>query len=245
MFVDAFCTREDGAVRISADQGSRFAKDVAGDHNFIHDPDSRRFCVPGDLLASLVLGHYGLSERMHFGFREMVGADEPLHFPREAQAAFDITDGNGKVVLHVERGGDTLTDAHAVEAFIRRYVAFSGQTFPHYLKPLMAEHGVMFNPQRPLVIYDSMGFDLRTLDIDEPELEFLGGHLEASGKRADVAFEFRIAADGRGVGTGSKRLVMSGLRPYDGERMDAFVETFSRRKAAYEAGGVPDAVQGR
>lgn len=235
MFLDAYYTGEGGTIRISAEQGSRFAKDVAGDHNYIHDPGSSRFCVPGDLLASLVLGHYGLSERMSFGFRGMVGADVPLRFPGDAGESFDIADDAGKVYLHVERSGATVTDPEAVEGFIRRYVAFSGRTFPHYLKPLMAEHGVMFNPDRPLVIYDSMGFALDDLQFGEPALEFVGGSLEPGPKRGEVVFEFRIVSGGRTVGTGSKRLVMSGLRPYDAGRMDAFVEEFTRRKRAYEA----------
>lgn len=234
MFLDAYYTGDDGAIRISADQGSRFAKEVAGDYNPLHDRGSSRFCVPGDLLASLVLAHYGLSERMAFRFRGMVGADEPLHFPADAGETFDVTDDAGKVYLHVERGGATVTDPVAVEGFIRHYVAFSGWTFPHYLEPLMAEHGVMFNPDRPLVIYDYMGFDLHELDFGEPALELAGGTLDVRGRRGDVVFEFRIVAAGRTVGTGSKHLVLSGLRDYDAARMEAVVEEFNRRKRAYE-----------
>lgn len=235
MFLDTYYTGGDGTIRISAAQGSRFAKEVAGDHNHIHDPGSSRFCVPGDLLASLVLGHYGLSERMAFGFRGMVGADVPLHFPADAGATFDIAAADGRVHLHVERGGATVTDVDAVEGFIRHYAAFSGRTFPHYLKPLMAAHGVMFHPDRPLVIYDSMGFTLDDLDVDDPDLELAGESLDAGPRRGDVVFEFRIVSGGRTVGRGSKRLVLSGLRPYDEARMDAFVEEFNRRKRAYEA----------
>lgn len=236
MFLDAYYTADEGAIRISSEQGSRFAKDVAGDYNPLHDPGSSRFCVPGDLLAALVLGHYGLSERMDFRFRGMVGAGEALYFPREAGAALAITDDAGKPCLQVERGGATVTDPEVVERFIRRYVAFSGQTFPHYLKPLMAEHGVMFNPDRPLVIYDYMGFALDHLDFREPELAFAGGTLDAGGKRGDVVFEFRILSGDRAVGSGSKRIVLSGLRPYDEARMDSFVAEFERRKRAHEDG---------
>lgn len=225
-----------GSVRISAQQGSRFAKDIAGDFNPIHDAASSRFCVPGDLLASLVLGHYGLSEHMHFTFRGMVDADDPLRFPENAGAAFDVADAAGRVYLHVERSGASVTERKAVERFIRRYVAFSGQTFPHYLQPLMAEHGVMFNPDRPFVIYDQMGFDLHDLDFDAPAPELTRSTLEATGRRGEVVLEFAIVSRGRTVGSGRKHLVLSGLRPYDAARMQAFVAEFDRRKRAHESG---------
>lgn len=236
-FLEAYYSGGDGQVWISADQGSRFAKDIAGDFNPIHDAGSSRFCVPGDLLASLVLGHYGLSEHMHFTFRGMVGADDRLRFPEDAGDAFDVTDGDGRVCLHVERSGATLTEPRAVERFIRRYVAFSGQTFPYYLEPLMAEHGVMFNPDRPFVIYDQMGFRLDDLDFDAPAPELTRSTLEPSGRRGEAVLEFAIVSRGRTVGSGTKHLVLSGLRPYDAERMEAFVAEFHRRKRVHDAGG--------
>ncbi len=55
MFLDPYHCEEDGFVRVGAEQASQFAKGVADDFNPIHDPDSRRFCVPGDLLFALVL----------------------------------------------------------------------------------------------------------------------------------------------------------------------------------------------
>lgn len=235
-FLEAYYSGGDGNLRISADQGSRFAKDVAGDFNPIHDARSSRFCVPGDLLASLVLGHFGLSEHMHFSFRGMVGADDPLRFPEDAGAAFDITDTAGRVYLHVTRSGATVAEPTAVERFIRRYAAFSGQTFPHYLQPLMAEHGVMFNPDRPLVIYDQMGFDLHDLDFDAPAPQLSRSTLEAGPRRGEVVLGFDIVSRGRTVGTGTKHLVLSGLRPYDAARMAEFMAEFDRRKAAHEAG---------
>jgi hypothetical protein len=237
-FLTAFYTMDsDGAVRVSAQQGSRFAKEVAGDYNHLHDVESKRFCVPGDLLASLVLDQYGLSEHMRFVFRGMVGADVALYFPPDGGHAFDVTDADGKVYLHVEREGERLTDTAAVAGFIREYVAFSGQTFPHYLTPLMAEHGVMFNPDRPLVMYDRMELDLADLDLDKPTLEFDGGDLDATSKRADVAVRFRIRSGKRDVGSGAKHLLISSLRPYDEARMTTFIESFNQRKAAFEREG--------
>ena len=59
MFKDFYAQRGEYVV-ISAEQASRFAKGVAGDYNPIHNPDARRFCVPGDLLFTLVLVKFGL-----------------------------------------------------------------------------------------------------------------------------------------------------------------------------------------
>jgi hypothetical protein len=229
MFLDPYHSLTGDGVRISAGQGSRFAKEVAGDFNPIHDADSKRFCVPGDLLFALVLVRYGLSARMEFHFRGMVGADVPLLFPDAPGAVFDITDAAGKVYLHVERGGESTTEPGRVEAFVRHYVSFSGRNFPHYLQPLMAEHGVMFNPQRPLVIYDSMGFELRRLDADEPDMTLADSSMEVQGKRAEARLQFVIEAGAAVIGEGGKKLIVSGLRPYDEAVMSTFVESFERR----------------
>ena len=69
-------------IIISAEQGSSFAKAVSNDFNPIHDADSKRFCVPGDLLFALVLQRYGLSQEMSFNFSGMVSADTDLCFLR-------------------------------------------------------------------------------------------------------------------------------------------------------------------
>ena len=42
------------------------------DYNPLHDKDAKKFCAPGDLLFSLVLDRYGISERMEFTFAGMV-----------------------------------------------------------------------------------------------------------------------------------------------------------------------------
>ncbi len=74
-FLSPFYQRtSDGHITVAAEQGSSFAKQVAGDYNPIHDPESRRFCVPGDLLFSLALGEYGLHKNMSFRFKELVSA---------------------------------------------------------------------------------------------------------------------------------------------------------------------------
>lgn len=235
MFLDDFHTVRDGRICITAEQASHFAKSVAGDYNPIHNSDARRFCVPGDLLFALVLEHYGLSQHMSFYFRSMVGDDVPLVFQETSEGAIVVADESGKRYLEVERSGETTHDSAVVEAFTRRYVSFSGKNFPHYLKPLMEAEGVMFNPQRPLVIYDSMGFSLERLDVTDPGLELTNSSLTVNGKRGDTLLEFRMTAAGVPIGHGSKKLVVSGLRPYDAASMDEIVDEFYRLKAAYEA----------
>ncbi len=237
-FLDAYhAAGPDGSVRVSAEQASAFAKDVAGDHNPLHDVGARRFCVPGDLLCALVLGRYGLSERMTFAFRDMVGANEPLYLPEAETDAgsIAISDADGGVYLEIERAGAVSRDPRVIERFIREYVAFSGKTFPHYMIPALEEHDVMFHPDRPLVIYDSMGFELETFAFEDPALELADRALEIEGKRGTATLRFDMHENGRSFGAGWKKLVISGLRDYDAERMRAFVEHFRQRKAAYEA----------
>ncbi|MCC5857544.1 MAG: DUF3581 domain-containing protein [Ectothiorhodospiraceae bacterium] len=236
MFLDAFYTRTDGNIRISAEQASRFAKDVAGDFNPIHDADSRRFCVPGDLLFALVLANYGVSERMQFHFKGMVGDGVALQFSTDAQGVLDVMDDAGKVYLRVQRSGEVNRDPVAVEAFIRRYVAFSGKNFPHFMKPLMEQEGVMFNPDRPLVIYDSMGFELQGLQAENLDMELARATMDVQGKRAESVLDFRISAGERDLGRGSKKLLVSGLRPYDEDRLQRFIAEFTERMKAYRAG---------
>ncbi len=234
MFKDFYAQSGDEII-VSAEQASRFAKGVAGDYNPIHNPDARRFCVPGDLLFALVLERFGLSQHMEFRFLSMVGANTPLTFSRSESGDIHVTDAAGKCYLEVTRSGDTTFDSAAIDAFTRCYVAFSGKNFPHYLKPLMEAHGVMFNPKRPLVIYHSMGFTLERLDGLAPDLALSRSSLEVQGKRADALLEFSIESAGKPFGVGSKKLVVSGLCDYDVTEMDAIVEEFYRLKAAYEA----------
>lgn len=235
MFLDPYHNRQDGHILISAEQASAFAKDIAGDFNPIHNPDARRFCVPGDLLFALMLNRYGLSEKMSVRFSGMVGANVPLVFPKVDEGVIDITDTAGKAYLHLEHSGETSQDAELIEHLTRAYVAFSGHNFPFIMVPLMEKHQVMFNPKRPMVIYESMAFELDSLDIRQPTLELADTTLDVNGKRGDALFRFNIVADDQVVGTGTKKLIVSGLMPYDPEAMAAMVEEFNRLKAEHKA----------
>ncbi len=231
MLLESYHELIDGRVIISAARASRFAREVAGDYNPIHDPDARRFCVPGDLLFALVLKHYGLSQRMHFRFSAMLGADVPLQFPASPGECFQIKDDEGRVYLEVSRAGTVIEDPGTIERFTRRYVGFSGKNFPDVLTPLMAREGVMFNPERPLVIYDSMAFELHVPQaVDRAELTLADSRMQLTGKRAEALLEFHISDAQQLAGEGSKKLVLSGLQPYDEARMAAFTRAFSRRR---------------
>ncbi|RBP48702.1 DUF3581 family protein [Arenicella xantha] len=205
-------------IQVSADQGSQFAKQVAGDYNPIHDPDSSRFCVPGDLLFALTLQKYGIHTSMGFQFLELVAGDAILNFPEvepSDEVSFAVENERAKPVMAVQYQGDAGHQQAQIESVIREYVAFSGRNFPHILLPLIKQHDVMVNPKRPLVIYERMSFELDHLDFDHVELELSGTELEVTGKRGRAILEFVFKHQGAEIGTGSKVLVLSGLRPYE------------------------------
>ncbi|MFP4079098.1 MAG: DUF3581 domain-containing protein [Ectothiorhodospira sp.] len=234
-YLDPFHDRESGGVRVSRHQASRFAKEVAGDFNPIHNEDAKRFCVPGDLLFCLVLAHYGVSRRMAFTFRNMVGDGVHLHFPETDASHLEIVDAAGKVYLEVDREGETSRDPALMEQMTRDYAAFSGQNFPHVLVPLMKSRDVMVNPQRPLVFYNSMVFEFTRWPVPEaPQLVFSGADLQVEGKRGDVDLVFDLVCGDELVGTGCKKLVLSGLRPFEQEVMDDLVRQYDGWKAAYQ-----------
>lgn len=231
MFLDPFHAAEDGRLRISAAQGSAFAKQIAGDFNPIHDATHPRFCVPGDLLFALVLAHCGLSRRMTFRFTGMVAADTALTvIERDADILVETADG--KPCLEVERSGQLTRDEALIESLVRRYVAFSGQNFPHILVPLMEQQGVMINPERPLVIYDRMAFELDRLDNPDVDVALESTELEVKGKRGEARLGFRLTAAGKPVGQGAKTLILSGLRAYEAAALRGLVERYAQWKAA-------------
>lgn len=235
MFLDDFHQANGSHLTVTAAQASRFAKQVADDFNPLHDEDAKRFCVPGDLLFALLLSKYGLSQRMRFEFSGMVGADTELVFEPSAAATLQIDDTNGKHYLSAERSGDISQDESLIEAFIRQYVAFSGHNFPHVLVPLMRQAQVMINPARPLVIYESMAFNLEQLAITAPSLKQKDATIAVEGKRGDVELNFDIYSGADIVGHGVKKLVLSGLRPYDEAAMQAICADYDARKSAFNA----------
>ncbi len=227
MFLSPFFSEDGPDVRISPQQASRFAKQVAGDFNPIHDRDNKRFCVPGDLLFALVLTKYGLSQRMGFRFAGMVGKDKALRLPKDAADTLSVQDPAGKSYLEVKRQGAISRNEGLVESLIRTYVAFSGQNFPHILVPLMERHGIMINTERPLVIYECMSFELEHLNLSRPRLELKDSTLEVNGKRGDARLHFRFKDGDEIIGSGYKKLVLSGLRALDTQALQGLVDRYA------------------
>ena len=221
-------------MSVSAEQGNNFAKHVADDFNPIHDTESKRFCVPGDLLFAIALERYGLRQTMSFSFQELIKADTALSYPEvdDACADFDVTRDNSKVVLGIQFEGDSLTDERKIEQLVRNYVVFSGQNFPHILVPLMQEHQVMINPARPLVIYQSMSLNFESLDFSNVTIELSGTELEVVGKRGNAQLHFELRDGDKKIGTGLKKLVLSGLREYQQAAIDSMCEQYYASKAA-------------
>ena len=232
MFLNDYFTDEADLTQISRQQGSDFAKKVAGDFNPIHDSDSKRFCVPGDLLFSLVLNKYGLSQKMNFTFAGMVG-DTPLMFPETDANTLNICDKSGKEYLSIERSGDISRKKELIDNLTLAYVAFSGRTFPHILVPLMAKHNVMINPERPLVIYQRMSIEIARFDIANPTLELTSSTLTVDGKRGNACLSFSLTNNDEIIGKGEKTMVLSGLREFDQTKIDNLVEHYSKRKDSY------------
>jgi len=234
MFLQQFYSKTNQHILISAEQASLFAKEVAGDFNPLHDPDSKRFCVPGDLLFSLVIAKYGLNQKMRFNFLGMVGHNIYLNFPETDAANFEITDDKGKTYMQIERSGESILDEQLLEVFIRDYVAFSGPNFPHVLVPLMEKHAVMINTARPLVIYESMSFEFEHLNFNTPKLKASENTLSIQGKRGDARLHFQITSENQRVGAGFKKLLISGMKDYDKSTIESFVENYLALKSAYK-----------
>ncbi|MDJ0778238.1 MAG: DUF3581 family protein [Gammaproteobacteria bacterium] len=237
MKLENYYNLEGSRISFSRQQASDFAKSVAGDFNTIHDVDSKRFCVPGDLLFCVIINHYGLRQTMGFSFSGMVGDDVTLILPEIEAREISIYDEHDKKYLDVSTNGDRSCEPALIESLTRSYVEFSGHTFPHVLVPLMREHNVMINTERPLVIYDHMRISLDTLDLQSVELELSESLFRLYGKRGDVALNYDLTSNGKTVGKGQKKMVLSGLREYDQQRIDALVETYTERKRRYLNGG--------
>ncbi|CAI8163750.1 MAG: Uncharacterised protein [Cellvibrionales bacterium UBA7375] len=230
MFLQSFFSQNGNQLSISAEQGSQFAKQICNDYNPIHDVESKRFCVPGDLLFALTLNNYGLSQHMRFDFSGLVPADKELLFPEWKGSELSITDSREKLYLNVYREGEVSQEQSAIEHLVRSYVEFSGHSFPYILVPLMQQHQVMINTARPLVMYQSMSLSLDQLDISSPEVKFLDAKMEVDGKRGNVTLQFSIDDGEKAIGHGEKKLVLSGLREYDQQAMDQLILDYEARK---------------
>jgi len=235
MFLTPYFSCQEKQFQFTREQASHFAKKVAGDYNPIHDEDNKRFCVPGDLLFAVLLKQEGISKKMRFKFSGMVNNGIALHIENKCDKESAVVDESGKEYLHMNREGEVSHDEAFIEHVVTNYVQFSGMNFPHIMVPLMEEKQMMINPQRPLVIYESMDVEFDRLDLTDPEVEFTGATFDVDGKRGVVTLNFAFKEAGKIVGSGVKRMVASGLKPYEQAEVDDLVNRFNERKAAFLA----------
>ncbi len=234
MLIEQFYNDQNGKISFTRQQASDFAKQVAHDFNPLHDADSKRFCVPGDLLFAVVLARYGINQQMSFSFTGMVSEETKLTLP-QAGEQLSITGNNGKEYLNVALSGENSRDSKLIDSLTQSYVTFSGQTFPHILIPLMESQGVMINPDRPMVMYQSMLIELERMDVSEIELELDQSQTQmmVDGKRGNVCLAFKLKSAGETIGRGEKHMLLSGLRPFEREVIDSVAENYARRKAEF------------
>ncbi|OLQ89875.1 hypothetical protein BIY21_14600 [Vibrio ponticus] len=235
MFLTPYFSSQEEQFQFTRLQASHFAKKVAGDFNPIHDEDNKRFCVPGDLLFAVLLSKQGISQKMRFDFSGMVSDGVALHIENKCSKEASVVDANGKEYLHMSREGDVNLNPEFIEHVVTNYVQFSGMNFPHIMVPLMEEKQMMINCQRPLVIYESMEVEFSRLDISAPEVNFAGATFDVEGKRGLVTLNFDFIQDGEVVGKGIKRMVASGLKPYNQEDIDDLVSRFNALKDSFLA----------
>jgi hypothetical protein len=233
MFLSPYFSSNEKLFQFTRQQASHFAKKVAADFNPIHDEDNKRFCVPGDLLFAVLLQKEGVSQRMRFDFSGMVSDGIELHIENRCEQESAMVDKNGKEYLHMNRQGSVSHDPEFIEHVVTSYVKFSGMNFPHIMVPLMEEQQMMINCDRPLVIYESMDVEFERLDLTNPEVEFTGATFDINGKRGVVTMNFEFKEDGEIVGKGLKRMVASGLKPYNQEAITELVARFNERKAYF------------
>jgi hypothetical protein len=230
MFLNEYYSESDSGIQFTREQASNFAKYIAGDFNPLHDPDNKMFCVPGDLLFSVALCKLGLSKQMKFTFSGMVNDTVTIEFSKTDENSIEVADKEGKSYLSIARSGDSSQNETAITSLAKSYVEFSGRTFPHILVPLMQEKGLMINPARPLVIYESMEIDLNNLEISCPKLELTETSFEVNGKKGRVKLGFSILQDGAIIGTGIKYMSLRGLKPFIQEQIEVVVNDYLTRK---------------
>jgi len=233
MFIENFYNTSNNKISFSRQQASDFAKKIADDFNPLHDADAKRFCVPGDLLFSVILAKSGLNKKMTFNFSGMVSNDVELTFPERILTSANIIDDNNKEYLNISVEGENTNNPKIIEALTKAYVDFSGHTFPHLLVNLMAENNVMINPARPMIMYQSMSIDLNRFDVEEIELSLSKTSLTIEGKRGDAWLEFDLKSNGKIIGHGKKHMLLSGLREYCQENIDNIVNRYNKSKADY------------
>lgn len=252
MDISRYFTESDGAVSFTAIQASAFAKGIAGDFNPIHDPQSKRFCVPGDLLFSVLLHRYGVAASTSVEFSGMLDDKTRMLLPLTVGEQADITDARERSLLSLSLRGERYTDQSFIAQLCEQYIRFSGQTFPDVLVPLMRQANAMINTARPMVIYRNMSINLnesttelftdaagvRHAELQHPmggdlTLDFADSDIHADGRKGRVTLRFNIEVAGQGIGVGEKNMLLSGLREYDEAAMQSTVDEYNQRRESY------------
>ncbi|WP_236559739.1 DUF3581 family protein [Colwellia sp. 20A7] len=233
MFIEQYCPIDNEIISFTRQQASDFAKQVADDFNPLHNIEAKRFCVPGDLLFSVIIAKAGLHKEMSFNFSGMVNDNIALTFPNEINNCFDVVDDKDKTYLTVEASGEVTHCPSLINALTKAYVDFSGDTFPDILVKLMAEKNVMINPARPMVMYQCMKISLNRLDITSLSLQLAQTSLTIEAKRGDAWLEFDLISEGEVVGHGKKHMLLSGLREYCQTSIDDMVAQYKDNKQNY------------
>jgi hypothetical protein len=223
MFLEQYFNQNEQGISFTREQASDFAKDIANDFNPIHDAEAKRFCVPGDLLFSLILSKFGLSESTNIRFSGMVSDTSLLQFNRDDTGEIKVVGASEKIYVEGSMAGSATNDAEKINQVIKAYVAFSGDSFPGVLVPLWKKHDLMINTERPLVMYDSMELNINDFDFKQIELVHSGSDLEVDGKRGKAKLSFDIKSADKLIGHGKKIMTMSSLRQYKQDKIDALV----------------------
>ena len=235
MFLESFFNTNQNQISISREQGSSFAKTVANDFNPLHDAEAKKFVVPGDLLFAIVVNKGGLYQEMAFNFDGMVSEQSLIRLQSEQNNQLQVIDQHDKACMSVTYSGEQTANAALINQVIQAYVTFSGKAFPHILVPLMQQEGKMINPARPMVMYQSMRISLKNLSFQEVQLKMASSSMTVEGKRANVCLNFEFISAGCVIGTGSKQMVLGGLREYNQQDIDQLVDNYSARKEAEPA----------
>ncbi len=230
MHLTEYYSEQNGSFSFSQLQASNFAKLVANDYNNIHDVNSRRFCVPGDLLFALSLTKFGLYPSMKIEFKDMVKNDISLQFTRVDEVNTAITGEEDKEFMTLASSGDPVTEPALITKVIKDYVRFSGENFPTLLVPLLKEKSLMLSPTRALAMYKNMSIDLQTRKLSNPTIAFAGSDIDVQGKRATVILKFNFIQDDEIVGTGQKEMILSGLIPFQQEVVDGVIRDYEAQK---------------
>jgi hypothetical protein len=85
-----------------------------------------------------------------------------------------------------------------------------------------------------MVMYESMTIDLDRLDIHSPSLEVDHNEVVVKGKRGEAQVAFNLVDSGNVVGRGRKRMILSGLRQYEQQVMDAVTADLNQRKLNFK-----------